>query len=312
MIIPALAVSLGLIAGTPQGAVAAPLPHAAQDALATQVMLARAGFSPGEIDASMGTNTRRALDAFKKSGRPEPGRVDPLTTYTITDEDAAGPFTPDIPTEMMQRAQLPALNYRDLLEAIAERFHASPKLLQRLNPGKGLAVGDELLVPNVEAMVLPPPTTDANTGKPAPEANANKPSGYTVTVSRANSSLTITGGGGEIVFFAPVTTGSEHDPLPIGDWKVTGIQRHPSFHYNPELFWDADSKDEKTRIPPGPNNPVGVVWIDISRPHYGLHGTPEPAAVGKTASHGCVRLTNWDALTVASLVRPGTRVVFTP
>jgi lipoprotein-anchoring transpeptidase ErfK/SrfK len=260
----------------------------------------------------MGTNTRRALDAFKKSGRPVPAQVDPLVTYTVTDEDAAGPFTPDIPTEMMQLAQLPALNYRDMLEAIAERFHSSPKLLQRLNPGKGFAVGDELLVPNVEPMALPPPTTDANAGKPAPVANASKPSGYTVTVSRAESSLTITDGSGQILFFAPVTTGSEHDPLPIGEWKVTGIQRNPSFHYNPQLFWDADSKDEKTRIPPGPNNPVGVVWIDISRPHYGLHGTPEPAAVGKTASHGCVRLTNWDALAVAALVRPGTRVVFAP
>ena len=95
--------------------------------------------------------------------------------------------------------------------------------------------------------------------------------------------------------YAPVTTGSEHDPLPIGEWKVTGVQKNPKFHYNPNLFWDAEPAHAKATIPAGPNNPVGVVWVDISKPHYGLHGTPEPATVGKTASHGCVRLTNWDA-----------------
>ncbi len=107
-------------------------------------------------------------------------------------------------------------------------------------------------------------------------------------------------------------TGSEHDPLPIGDWKVTAILWQPEFHYNPELFWDADPAHAKATIPPGPNNPVGVVWIDIDRPHYGLHGSREPSRVGKAASHGCVRMTNWDAARVAALVRPGTRVVFEP
>jgi lipoprotein-anchoring transpeptidase ErfK/SrfK len=123
--------------------------------------------------------------------------------------------------------------------------------------------------------------------------------------------LTVTDGTGHVLFYAPVTTGSEHDPLPIGEWKVNGIQHDPPFHYNPDLFWDAEPKHAKATIPPGPNNPVGLVWIDISRPHYGLHGTPEPSAIGRTASHGCVRLTNWDALKLASLVRPGTHVVFT-
>ena len=134
----------------------------------------------------------------------------------------------------------------------------------------------------------------------------------TVTVTKSTSSLVVTDASGQVIFYAPVTTGSEHDPLPIGEWKVNGVQRNPSFHYNPALFWDAETKDEKAKIPPGPNNPVGVVWIDISRPHYGLHGTAEPSTIGRTESHGCVRLTNWDALTVASLVRPGTRIIFTP
>jgi lipoprotein-anchoring transpeptidase ErfK/SrfK len=120
----------------------------------------------------------------------------------------------------------------------------------------------------------------------------------------------VTDGEGHTLLFAPVTTGSEHDPLPIGEWKVRGVLHDPEFHYNPELFWDADPSHAKATIKPGPNNPVGVVWIDLSREHYGLHGTPEPSEIGKTASHGCVRLTNWDAERVASLVHPGTRVLF--
>ena len=103
---------------------------------------------------------------------------------------------------------------------------------------------------------------------------------------------------------------ASHDPLPIGEWKVTGVQKNPSFHYNPDLFWDAEPSHSKATIPPGPNNPVGVVWIDLSKEHYGLHGTPEPGNIGHTESHGCVRMTNWDAARVAALVKPGTPVLF--
>jgi lipoprotein-anchoring transpeptidase ErfK/SrfK len=110
---------------------------------------------------------------------------------------------------------------------------------------------------------------------------------------------------GKLVAQYPATTGSEHDPLPIGTWKINGVSKNPSFHYNPDLFWDADAKDEKTTIKPGPNNPVGVVWIDLSKPHYGIHGTPEPSTIGKTQSHGCIRLTNWDAAELAQMVAPG-------
>jgi lipoprotein-anchoring transpeptidase ErfK/SrfK len=129
-------------------------------------------------------------------------------------------------------------------------------------------------------------------------------------VSKASSALTVADAGGRVIFYAPVTTGSDNDPLPIGDWKITGVQFTPKFQYNPELFWDADPSHSKATIPPGPNNPVGMVWIDISKPHYGLHGTPEPSAIGRAQSHGCVRLTNWDALKLAGMVRPGTRVRF--
>jgi len=263
--------------------------------LATQVMLDRAGYSPGEIDALRGTNTDRALAAYAKNGgKTDELPADAVTTYAITDQDAAGPFTPSIPADMMEKASLPSLGYAGMLEMLGERFHASPALLKRMNPAAQFAAGEAVRVPNVSTASATP----ANAGV------------ATVTVRKSTSDLVVTGETGEVLMYAPVTTGSEHDPLPIGEWKVTGVQRDPAFHYNPALFWDAAAAHGKATIPPGPNNPVGVVWIDITRPHYGLHGTPEPSKIGKTDSHGCVRLTNWDALKLASLVRPGTRVIF--
>ena len=291
-------------APTPPQALASPLTPEAQQALQTQVMLDRAGFSPGEIDGTMGGNTQRALDAYQKaSDQPNAPRSDPLIRYHITDEDVAGPFTARIPDDLMAQAALPSLGYRNVVEALGERFHASPALLHRLNPGAKFAAGEEILVPNVLGIVQP-------VGPPGAQTGGQNPADVIVTVTRSTSSMTVTDGSGHTLFYAPVTTGSEHDPLPIGEWKVVGVRRNPEFHYNPQLFWDAEPAHSKATIKPGPNNPVGLVWIDISRPHYGLHGTPEPSKIGKTESHGCVRLTNWDAIKLASLVRPGSRVVF--
>jgi lipoprotein-anchoring transpeptidase ErfK/SrfK len=273
--------------------------------LATQVMLDRAGFSPGEIDAQRGPGTDRALAAYTKSGGDASATPqDAITDYTITSEDAAGPFTPAIPADMMAMSKLQALGYTNLVEMLGERFHASPALLHRLNPEATFAAGERIKVPNVAGAVPPvgPP--------PGRQNGANSPATTTIWVHKSTSDLTVTDASGRVLMYAPVTTGSVHDPLPIGEWKVNGVQHDPEFHYNPALFWDAKAQDAKATIPPGPNNPVGVVWIDISRPHYGLHGTPEPSKIGKTESHGCVRLTNWDALKLATLVKPGTRVVF--
>jgi lipoprotein-anchoring transpeptidase ErfK/SrfK len=278
-------------------------------AVQAQVMLDRAGFSPGEIDGAIGPGTTRALDAYTKNGGSADALPqDAVIAYRITDQDAAGPFTPDIPEDMVEKSKLPALGYANLLEALGERFHASPALLKRLNPNARFAAGEEIQVPNVAAAIAPvgPPRGRQSDAKPSDD----NPAATVVTVKKSTSDLTVVDGTGKLLMYAPVTTGSEHDPLPIGEWKVTGVQRDPAFHYNPDLFWDADPSHSKAKIPAGPNNPVGVVWVDISKPHYGLHGTPEPATVGKTASHGCVRLTNWDAAKLASLVRPGTKVVF--
>jgi lipoprotein-anchoring transpeptidase ErfK/SrfK len=274
---------------------------AASDMMATQVLLDRAGFSPGEIDGRGGRNTQAAIRAFEAANKTTIAEAlaaasEPATIrYTITTEDASAPFVPSIPEDMMEKAKLKRLDYTSLIEMLAERFHASPKLLERLNPGAGFAAGEEITVPNVI-------TVSDEKAKPIPD--------ITVTVSKAASALTVTDPSGKVLMHAPVTSGSQHDPLPIGSWTVTAVARNPWFNYNPELFWDADPAHAKAKVPPGPNGPVGLVWIDISKPHYGIHGTPEPATVGHTTSHGCVRLTNWDALRLAAMVGKGTKVEF--
>lgn len=274
-----------------------------RSALHAQVLLDRANFSPGEIDGEVGSNQRRAVAGFQAAhGLTVSGELDdgtwkalqaetvvPLASYTLTAEDVSGPFVA-VPKTPAAQAKLKSLGYSSVEESLGERFHASPELLKVLNPGVDLAkAGSRIQVPNIAPAALP---------------KAAK-----IVVDKSDSTLQLLDAQGKVIAQVPVSSGSQHDPLPIGEWKILGVYRDPPFHYNPKLFWDARNGDRKATLPPGPNNPVGRVWIDLSKPHYGLHGTPVPGHVGKTESHGCVRMTNWDALRVADAVDTSVPVV---
>jgi lipoprotein-anchoring transpeptidase ErfK/SrfK len=299
---------------TRANAVPKPPPLPCGDLVGFQVLLDSQGFSPGEIDGKTGDNLTHVLSAFQATkkievtGQPDcntwhalggDGAPPLITTYTITDADVKGPFIKNMPRDLEAQAKLPDLGYQSALEKLAERFHAAPALLQQLNHAVTFAAGQSIQVPATQ-----PFDPDV---KPTPDPAAGD---ITIQVSKEESAVRAIRPDGTLMFFAPVSSGSVHDPLPIGNWKVSGVAWHPDFHYNPDLFWDAKPDQNRATLKPGPNNPVGVVWISVNIEHYGMHGTPAPGNIGHTESHGCVRLTNWDAARLAALVKPGTPVVF--
>ena len=293
-----------------------------------QVILDRLGFSPGVIDGKHGQSLKLALRGFQiAQGLKVTGEIDqatlralypyrairPTVVTRIGQGDLAGPFTNPIPQRPEDQAKMPCLCYRSVLEKLAERFHTPPDTLVALNsPDTPLALGQPIVVP----AALPASRDYSGVADEKWRATLSslnvdpkQPQADRIVVDKSEGVLRAYAGEKLVAQF-PATMGSEHDPLPIGQWTLKGAAYNPPFHYNPDLFWDADDGDEKAKLPPGPNGPVGVIWIDLSKEHYGIHGTAEPQTIGRTESHGCIRLTKWDAARLSLMVKPGTPAIF--
>lgn len=313
----------------PAPSAATTLPAVDRETLKLQVVLDRLGFSPGILNGKAGAQTEAALRGFQESrDLPKTGKVDAATltalrpywgtqatkTLTLNARVLNGPYIPNIPHGEDEQAKLPGLYYRSPLEKLAEMFHTTPQVLVALNsPQTMLRPGTKVVFPNVL------PTSRTYDPKLTPEwratlnglnVDAVQPQAAKVVVDKSDKLLRAYDAQGKLIAQFGVTTGSTHDPLPLGTWKINGADYNPKFHFNPALFWDASKGDQKAMLPPGPNGPVGVVWLDLSKEHYGIHGTSEPQNIGITASHGCVRMTNWNVARLATMVKPGTPVIF--
>ena len=288
-----------------------------------EILLDRAHFSPGEIDGLDGDNFRNAMRAFQKvNGLAVTGRLDADTwnalatsgsapvvkSYTISDTDVGGPFTKAIPADLVAMARLPGLSYTRPLAELAEKFHMSEDLLRRLNPRADFKrAGTEIVVADVAEMKLAP---GRHAVEVIPPKDNEGPIAAAIVVDKPARTLRAYDRDGKLLAYYPASIGSEEKPAPSGDFKVRGVDWNPEYHYDPRFAWKEVKTNRKLTIRPGPNNPVGLVWIDLTVPSYGIHGTPAPEDIGKTESHGCIRLTNWDAVDLASMTRPGTAVRF--
>lgn len=274
------------------------------DALLVQVLLDRTGHSPGVIDGVMGGNTARAIRAWQRAhDLPVDGKISPrlvralldaqggdiVQRYRLTEADVSGPFV-EVPGSMTAMARLERLAYESPAEKIAEKFHMDQDFLRALNPGADFGrAGTEITV------IVP---GDEQVGTPVAR----------IEVDKGQSALRAYAQDGKLLATYPATIGSSEFPSPSGSMTVRAVAPDPKYYFDPEgRDW---GPDERLTIAAGPNNPVGGTWIDLSKEGYGIHGSPDPQLIGKTASHGCVRLTNWDAAELAEAVSQGTKVEF--
>jgi lipoprotein-anchoring transpeptidase ErfK/SrfK len=274
--------------------------------LKAQVLLDRAGASPGVLDSYFGGNVAKAIAAVETVlGLPIDGELDPqvwraiggdgapdvLVPYTITPEDAAYPFLPAIPSDYSDQARLSALSFTSPEEMFGERFHMDVKLLKALNPEADFRrPGETIWVAAIEGQPV--------TGKIT-----------RIEADKARRQVRAYDAQNRLIVAYPATIGSADNPSPSGVHRVEAVAPNPVYYYDPRNFVQAGNT-KPLQLPPGPNNPVGTIWIDLSQPSYGIHGTPEPSKIDKTGSHGCVRLTNWDVEELAGLVDPGVVVEF--
>lgn len=284
---------------------AAPAAYAPDPGLVRlQILLDRSPFSPGVIDGLAGENTRQAIAAWRKANDLGEGdaadaellqrlaaadTAPVMTTYVLTAADLAGPFSPPPGADLAAQAAAGA-HYSSARERLAERFHVTEALLQGLNPGVDFRrAGQTLVVPAV----------------------ADRPLGEVarIVIDKTERSARAFDASGRLLAFYPATIGSTERPAPSGTLRVLGVANEPDYTYDPAKL-SYDRGDEKVVVPAGPNNPVGSVWIELNRASYGIHGSPDPSKIAKTASNGCVRLTNWDAEQLAAAVKPGVEVRF--
>lgn len=307
----------------------APKPAIDMQVLHIQVILDKLGFGPGVLDGKGGQSLVAAIKGFEEArglrvtGKAEGATLqalsaykawEPVKTLQVSEAALAGPFTSPFPKDPVEQAKLPGLEYRNALEKLAERFHTTPQVLVALNPGGKLFAGAWLKFPNTLPFSRAYTVSDDTWKVTLNQLNvsAEQPQAARLVVDKSEGVLRVYDDDDKLIALFSATIGSARDPLPIGKWTIKGAAYNPTWSYNPAILKKADKSDPKVEVPRGPNSPVGVVWLDLSKEHYGIHGTNEPEKIGRAESNGCIRLTNWDAARLALMVKPGTPAVFQP